>query len=260
MFGNPFRSIAFAPYWRTERTVSVARHVYERVDYGTMAILAAALEGAGCEDADILGHCRGSGAHVRGCWVVDLVLGCHAALATVNPQERNAMRTELYWITGPWPGRLAIMPRPRGGDWLEDEIQSWREAGVDAVVSLLTNEEQTELSLRDEESLCRDHGIEFVSLPIVDRSVPSSAEAFSELVSKLAGRLAQGKNIAVHCRQGIGRAALVAISLLVVSGIAPAAAIDRVSLARGCSVPETPEQRQWIGDFARSLARQRSKK
>jgi hypothetical protein len=43
------------------------------------------------------------------------------------------MRTELYWIERPWRGRLAIMPRPRGGDWLDDEIQSWRRSGVDVV-------------------------------------------------------------------------------------------------------------------------------
>src|SRR6476620_11023266 len=116
------------------------------------------------------------------------------------------MRTELYWITGPWAGRLAIMPRPRGGDWLEDEIQSWRRSGVDVVVSLLTGEEQAELNLPDEESLCRANHIEFVSFPMVDRSIPSSAEEFSELVIQLTARLADGKNIAVHCRQGIGRA------------------------------------------------------
>ena len=60
------------------------------------------------------------------------------------------MRTELYWIDGPWPGRLAIMPRPRGGDWLEEEIQSCRQADVNVVVSLLTCDEQTELSLAEE--------------------------------------------------------------------------------------------------------------
>ena len=163
------------------------------------------------------------------------------------------MRTELYWIEGPWRGRLAIMPRPRGGDWLEDEIQSWRRSGVDVVVSLLTREEQTELNLRDEESLCRANSIEFVSFPIVDRSVPSSAEAFSEQVIKLAEQLANGQNIAVHCRQGIGRAALVAICLLTGSGMGPTAAIERVGAARGCVVPETPEQRQWITDFAKPL-------
>src|SRR5262245_25790004 len=163
------------------------------------------------------------------------------------------MRTELYWIAGPWPGRLAIMPRPRGGDWLEDEIQSWRRSGVDVVVSLLTREEQTELSLLDEESLCRANGIEFVSFPIVDRSIPSSAEVFLEQMIKLAEQLANGKNVAVHCRQGIGRAALVAICLLTLSGMEPAIAIERVGAARGCSVPETSEQRRWITDFARSL-------
>jgi len=151
------------------------------------------------------------------------------------------------------------MPRPRGGDWLEDEIQSWRRSGVDVVVSLLTGEEQTELNLRDEEVLCRANGIEFVSFPIADRSVPSSSEAFSELVIKLAEQLANGRNIAVHCRQGIGRAALVAICVLTLSGLDPAAAIERVGAARGCSVPETPEQRRWITDLAKSLVTGSSK-
>ena len=163
------------------------------------------------------------------------------------------MRTELYWITGPWPGRLAIMPRPRGGDWLEDEIQSWRRAGVDVVVSLLTRDEQAELSLLDEEALCRASDIDFVSIPIVDRGVPSSLTEFTGHMSKLAEQLRSGKNIAVHCRQGIGRAALVAVCLLILSGMAPAAGIERVGTARGCSVPETPEQRRWVNDFAKSL-------
>jgi hypothetical protein len=49
--------------------------MYESRDFGAMPILADALQDAGCEDAAILGHCRGAGPHVRGCWVVDLVLG-----------------------------------------------------------------------------------------------------------------------------------------------------------------------------------------
>lgn len=162
------------------------------------------------------------------------------------------MRTELYWIEGPWPGRLAIMPRPRGGDWLEDEIQSWRRSGVGLVVSLLTREEQTELSLDDEGALCRANGIEFVSFPIIDRGVPSSLEEFTEQVTKLAEQLGNGKTIAIHCRQGIGRAPLIASCLLILSGVAPAAAIERVSEARGYAVPETSEQRRWIEDFAKS--------
>ena len=166
------------------------------------------------------------------------------------------MKTALYWMPGSWSGRLAIMPRPRGGDWLKDEIQSWRRSGVDGVVSLLTPDEMADLSLADERGLCQANGIQFFSFPITDRGVPSSREAFSDLVTKLAEQLADGKNIAVHCRQGIGRAALVAICLLVLSGIDPEAAIQRVSTARGCSVPETPEQRRWVADFAKSLATQ----
>jgi len=163
------------------------------------------------------------------------------------------MRTSLYWIDGPWPGRLAIMPRPRGGDWLDDEIRLWRRAGADVLVSLLTREEEAELMLTDEQEICRTNSIEFVSFPIVDRSVPVSVEAFHDQVNQLAEQLANGKNVAVHCRQGIGRAALVAICLLILSGKEPAASIERVSAARGCPVPETPEQRRWIADFAAAL-------
>jgi hypothetical protein len=51
-----------------------ARRIYEERTFDRMAELAGALEAAGCHDADILGHCRQPGRHVRGCWVVDLIL------------------------------------------------------------------------------------------------------------------------------------------------------------------------------------------
>jgi protein-tyrosine phosphatase len=164
----------------------------------------------------------------------------------------SPMRTKLYWITGPWSGRLAVTPRPRGGDWLEDEIHSWRRSGVGGVVSLLTSDEVGDLDLATEAGLCGADEIKFFSFPIEDRHVPSSKEAFSDLVTKLDGMLSEGKNVAVHCRQGIGRAALVAVCLLIQSGMATEAAIERVSIARGCPVPETDEQRRWITAFARS--------
>ena len=73
--GNPFRSITFFPVWRTDTVVSLARGMYESRDFSAMPILADALEDAGCGSDDILNHRRGDGPHVRGCWVVDLVLG-----------------------------------------------------------------------------------------------------------------------------------------------------------------------------------------
>jgi hypothetical protein len=72
---NPFHPVAFDPSWRTEAVVGLARGMYESRDFTPLPVLADALEDAGCAHPDILAHCRGPGPHVRGCWVVDLVLG-----------------------------------------------------------------------------------------------------------------------------------------------------------------------------------------
>ena len=76
IFGNPFHPVAFSPSWRTDTTLSLARSMYEAGEFSAMPILADALQDAGCDNTDILSHCRDtSQVHVRGCWVVDLVLG-----------------------------------------------------------------------------------------------------------------------------------------------------------------------------------------
>ncbi|VTS01461.1 Uncharacterized protein OS=Sorangium cellulosum (strain So ce56) GN=sce5710 PE=4 SV=1 [Gemmata massiliana] len=75
IFGNPFRLAAFPASWRTPTVLTLAAQMYESRDFGAMPILADALQDAGCDNADVLDHCRGPGPHVRGCWVVDLVLG-----------------------------------------------------------------------------------------------------------------------------------------------------------------------------------------
>ena len=73
---NPFRPVFFPTEWRTETALILARQMYGSRDFGAMPILADALQDAGCEDEAILSHCRDPQAtHVRGCWVVDLVLG-----------------------------------------------------------------------------------------------------------------------------------------------------------------------------------------
>lgn len=163
------------------------------------------------------------------------------------------MRTELYWIEGPWRGRLAIMPRPRGGDWLEDEITAWKSMGIDTVVSALTREEIADLELASEAALCEKAGIEFIAFPILDRGVPASMKATMELVRRLEPELAAGRKIAIHCRQGIGRASLLAACILAVGGVELASALDRIAAARGCAVPETSEQREWVARFVRDM-------
>ena len=164
------------------------------------------------------------------------------------------MFTELYWVEGPWPGRLAISARPRGGDWLEEEIRVWREAGVDLVVSLLMPDESDDLGLQQEGEVCRKNGLEYLSLPIIDRSVPAMDSNTIDLFERIESALEQGKKISVHCRQGIGRAGLVATSLLVARGVTTDVAVERVGSSRHVTVPETPEQRAWIDTFAASLS------
>ncbi|MDY3562144.1 hypothetical protein R5W23_003590 [Gemmata sp. JC673] len=76
IFGNPFRPVAFSRSWRTDTVLTLAAQMYESRDFGAMPILADALQDAGCDNADVLDHCRDpKGVHVRGCWVVDSVLG-----------------------------------------------------------------------------------------------------------------------------------------------------------------------------------------
>jgi hypothetical protein len=76
IFGNPFHVVAFRSTWRSDTVVSLAKHMYVSRDFSPMPILADALQDAGCETESILRHCRDEAQpHVRGCWVVDLVLG-----------------------------------------------------------------------------------------------------------------------------------------------------------------------------------------
>jgi hypothetical protein len=76
--GNPFRPVTFGPFWLRWNGGIVghlARQIYEERRFGEMPVLGDALEDAGCADEDILAHCRGPHEHVRGCWVLDLLLG-----------------------------------------------------------------------------------------------------------------------------------------------------------------------------------------
>jgi hypothetical protein len=75
IFGNPFRPVTLDPVWLTPSVQSLAQTAYEDRAFDLLPVLADALEDAGCTDPDILDHCRGEGKHVRGCWVLDLLLG-----------------------------------------------------------------------------------------------------------------------------------------------------------------------------------------
>ncbi len=162
-------------------------------------------------------------------------------------------KPDVYWLDGPWPGKLAILARPRGGDWLSDEVAGWKEAGVDVVVSLLTRSEGSELDLINEHELVQRNGLRFINYPIADYSVPASKKDIRQLVSKLEAWLVRGKSVGIHCRQGIGRSSLVAACVLLTSGESPGTVFQHITRARGRPVPDTSEQRDWVTAFAQDL-------
>lgn len=156
----------------------------------------------------------------------------------------------IYWIEGPWRGQLAIVARPRGDEWLHREVDAWRRNRIDVVVSLLTQAEINELALTQEASVAETKGITFFAFPIPDRGVPASLWQTNTFITQLEDLLADGRHVAIHCRHGIGRSALVAASLLVRSGVDVAAAFAQIERARGCPVPDTGEQKRWVEKFA----------
>jgi Polymorphic toxin system, DSP-PTPase phosphatase len=157
---------------------------------------------------------------------------------------------ELRWIKEVEPHRLAITARPRGGDWLVGDIGAWHAAGADTVVSLIEGAEERELGLEQEAMLCRNQGINFVSFPIKDRSIPTSPDATASLVEWVVSDLRRGLGVVIHCRLGIGRSGMVAGCVLNALGHPFETVFPILSRARGLPVPDTDAQAEWVRRFA----------
>lgn len=157
----------------------------------------------------------------------------------------------LYWINQFASGNLAIMPAPRLDEQLEATIMAWKDEGADIVVSLLEPLEVPNL-IDAERALCEEFGVEFVSFPIRDKTVPDMSGPFAGIARQLADRIAAGASVAVHCRAGIGRSTVLAACILILLGVDGDVALDMIATARGVEVPETEAQRQWVLGFAQT--------
>jgi protein-tyrosine phosphatase len=153
---------------------------------------------------------------------------------------------DIFWIQGTPSVRLAIVLRPRGGDWLEDELVRIKSSGVEVLVSLLEAEEAEELGLDQEGVLATNLGLKFLSFPIQDRHIPPKQESFRAFAKDIADRLSRGEGVGIHCRGSIGRATITAACSLIHLGWKAEDALAAIEAARGCLVPDTPEQRAWI--------------
>ena len=142
--------------------------------------------------------------------------------------------------------RLAIVMRPRGHLWLEDEILGLRNSGVQTLVSMLEDWEADSLGLADEANTAQRVGLNFLSYPIPDTMTPADLAGFRGFVDELAQRLRAGEGIGVHCRGCIGRSTIAAACSLIHLGWKPPEALAAIEAARGCRVPDTEQQREWI--------------
>src|SRR5688572_29251288 len=94
---------------------------------------------------------------------------------------------------------MSVVPRPRGRDWLDDELRAIKTAGVHLLVSILTPDEQAAMDLTAEAERRRELGIEYLSVPIPDFGVPIDAMAFDDAVAQAVRTLSQDESVAVHC-------------------------------------------------------------
>lgn len=158
-------------------------------------------------------------------------------------------RAEIYWLETKNSFKIGILPRPRAGEWLEEEIEAWQESNIQFILSPLTPEEIRELDLFKEPNLCESKGMAFFSFPIPDRGVPDSYRKAKVLVRKLVGLIQDGKTLGIHCRMGIGRSSLMAACILGALEENPKNVFDLIGKARKCPVPDTEEQREWFFEF-----------
>ena len=135
--------------------------------------------------------------------------------------------------------------RPRGGNYLADDMPLFKAAGVDVLVSALGEKEVRDNWLGTCGDHCSTAGIEFVHFPIPNLFTPEYETALPRM-RELASHVAEGRGVAVHCFAGVGRSPTIAASMLVLLGIDPEDAWERVRAARQVELPDTKAQYRWV--------------
>ncbi len=157
------------------------------------------------------------------------------------------MPTNIYWIHKfDNSARIGIMARPRGDDWLADEIIHLKNNEVGVLVSLLEREEIYDLELDNEEQLCRLKNITYINFPISDRDIPKQNGDTDKLIDTLTKQIDDGNSVVVHCRMGIGRSSIIAAAVLLKYKLKAKDIIETISAIRGLKVPDTARQLEWL--------------
>lgn len=174
----------------------------------------------------------------------------------------NPIRVD--WIpTGLWPGRLGLTfaPGKKGGSVyqpgvthdrdLTDDMRTLAQDGANVIAPLLEDHEFPMLGLEDYHGAADTFGLEVAPYSIPDGHAPHDPRDFAAYIDELMTYLLNGRSVVVHCRGGLGRAGLSAACLLVQAGLDADDAIALVRETRSPHAIETPQQEQFIHDFAR---------
>lgn len=162
------------------------------------------------------------------------------------------MLTPVYRIRNLCNDRFAIMPHPKGGDLLEIELEAIKRQGFEAVISMLTLEEQRELDLVKERPVCLSKGLVYLNYPIEDEIARSDKDT-QEFIDGLYELQKQKMNILFHCRGGVGRSSMIVALLAARLGVRPKLTFELISKYRGETAPETEIQKQWVFELADTL-------
>jgi protein-tyrosine phosphatase len=152
----------------------------------------------------------------------------------------------MYRIDTIGRGYLAIAEYPGSRRGARAEIEAAAGQGIRHLVSLLEPAESAALGLQSEPDLAAAASMSFESLPIPDMGLPASVDEFARLSYRLYRQVGAGVNTLVHCRGGIGRSGLLAAAVLLHDGRDVARAFALVSRRRGCAVPESRRQGDWL--------------
>jgi protein-tyrosine phosphatase len=154
--------------------------------------------------------------------------------------------SEVFWIEGTPPVRLAIVLCPLGDRTLTAELLDLKQRGIETIISLLDEREAEWLGLADEGAAAEKVGLGFLNFPITDTQVPRDTDAFRKFIEGVANRVGAGEAVGVHCRGSIGRSTVATACTLIHQGWKPGVALAAIEEARGCPVPNTEGQRRWI--------------
>ena len=158
------------------------------------------------------------------------------------------MISKIYWINETAIGEklLGTMARPRGDDWLEDEIKGLSQRNISCLVSLLETTEADHLGLEKEKEYCKKWNVEFIQFSIPDVTTPKNEDEFITLAHRLAEKVRKKEKVVMHCRAGIGRSSILAATIMLKLGIEADQVFEIISKHREMHVPDTEEQRDWV--------------